>query len=82
MKTISTRSQVLISFLLLLTLVVAMPMFGQNSGDPPGRVARLSYMEGAVSFEPAGESDWSQASLNYPLTTGDRLWTEDRKSVV
>jgi hypothetical protein len=75
-KTISTRSQVLIPFFFFLTLLVVMPMFGQNSGDPPGRVARLSYMEGAVSFEPAGESDWSQASLNYPLTTGDRLWTD------
>ena len=25
---------------------------------------------------PAGENDWSQASLNYPLTNGDRLWTD------
>ncbi|MFZ0795407.1 MAG: DUF6600 domain-containing protein, partial [Candidatus Korobacteraceae bacterium] len=47
-----------------------------DAGDPPDRVARLSYMENAVSFEPAGESDWSQATLNYPLTTGDRLWTD------
>jgi len=75
-KTISTRSQVSISFFFLLTLLVARPMLGQNSGDPPGRVARLSFMEGAVSFEPSGENDWSQASLNYPLTTGDRLWTD------
>ena len=47
-----------------------------DAGDPPNRVARLSYMENAVSFEPAGENDWSQATLNYPLTTGDRLWTD------
>jgi hypothetical protein len=39
-------------------------------------VARLSYVEGSVSFEPAGENDWSLASLNYTLTTGDRLWTD------
>jgi hypothetical protein len=51
------------------------PLFG-DAGDPPNRVARLSYMDGAVSFEPAGENDWSQASLNYPLTNGDRLWTD------
>jgi len=49
--------------------------FGEE-GDPPNRVARLSYMDGAVSFEPAGENDWSQATLNYPLTTGDRLWAD------
>jgi hypothetical protein len=33
-------------------------------------------MDSAVSFEPAGENDWAQASLNYPLTNGDRLWTD------
>ncbi len=47
-----------------------------DEGDPPNRVARLSYMQNAVSFEPSGENDWSQATLNYPLTTGDRLWTD------
>ena len=55
----------------LATLVFA------EDGDPPNRVARLSYMDGAVSFEPAGENDWSQATLNYPVTTGDRLWTDE-----
>src|SRR5271167_4448866 len=69
------RTQVLVPVLFFCAVLVALPLFGQN-GDPPGRVARLSYMEGAVSFEPSGENNWSQASLNYPLTTGDRLWTD------
>ena len=56
-------------------MLLALPLFG-DAGDPPNRVARLSYMDGAVSFEPSGENDWSQASLNYPLTSGDRLWTD------
>ncbi len=56
--------------------MMARPLFA-DEGDPPNRVARLSYMEGAVSFEPSGENDWSQATLNYPLTTGDRLWTDN-----
>jgi len=47
--------------------------------DPPGRVARLNYMQGSVSFQPGGESDWVQASPNRPPTTGDNLWT-DRNS--
>ncbi len=47
--------------------------------DPPGRVARLNYIQGSVSFQPAGESDWVQANPNRPLTTGDNLWT-DRNS--
>jgi hypothetical protein len=43
--------------------------------DPPMRVARLSYVEGRVSFQPGGESDWGWATLNRPMTTGDSLWT-------
>ena len=44
--------------------------------DPPSRVARIGYMEGAVSFQPAGEPDWVQAVANRPITTGDKLWTD------
>lgn len=43
--------------------------------DPPGRVARLNLSDGAVSFAPADDADWSAAELNRPLTSGDRLWT-------
>ena len=51
---------------------------GWVSADPPSRVGRLGYMTGGVSFSPAGENDWVRASMNRPLTTGDRLWTEAR----
>jgi hypothetical protein len=44
--------------------------------DPPGRVARLAYAAGPVSFAPAGQDDWLQATLNRPLISGDRLWTD------
>lgn len=44
--------------------------------DPPSRVARLGYMQGAVSFQPAGESEWVEAVANRPITTGDRLWAD------
>ncbi|MGV2289012.1 DUF6600 domain-containing protein [Trinickia sp. YCB016] len=44
--------------------------------DPPSRVARLNYMSGAVTTEPAGATDWSYATLNRPLTTGDQLWND------
>jgi hypothetical protein len=47
--------------------------------DPPGRVARLNYIQGSISFQPGGETDWVQANPNRPLTTGDSLWT-DRNS--
>ncbi len=48
----------------------------RQSTDPPGRVARLNYMAGTVTTEPAGQNDWSYASINRPLTTGDRLWND------
>ena len=47
--------------------------------DPPGRVARLNYIQGSLSFQPGGETDWVQANPNRPLTTGDNLWA-DRNS--
>jgi hypothetical protein len=44
--------------------------------DPPARAGRLSYLEGAVSLQPAGVDDWNAALLNRPLTAGDALWTD------
>jgi len=44
--------------------------------DPPSRVARLGLMEGSISFQPAGESEWVQAVSNRPLTTGDKIWAD------
>ncbi|HEY3975449.1 MAG TPA: DUF6600 domain-containing protein [Candidatus Sulfotelmatobacter sp.] len=47
-----------------------------DQDDPPTRVARLGYLQGSVSFQPAGESDWVQAASNRPMTTGDQLWAD------
>jgi len=44
--------------------------------DPPTRVARLAYLSGTVSFDPAGSQDWVQAEPNRPLVTGDALWAD------
>jgi hypothetical protein len=33
-------------------------------------------MQGPVSFQPAGESDWVDGVPNWPMTTGDRLWAD------
>lgn len=46
------------------------------SGDPPGRVGRLSYLQGTVSYHDAQADAWSPAAVNTPLTAGDALWTE------
>jgi len=45
--------------------------------DPPGRVARLSYSQGSVSFRPAGEEDWVTGVPNRPMVTGDDLWADE-----
>jgi hypothetical protein len=46
--------------------------------DPPSVVGRLNYLSGPVSFAPAqAEEDWVAATLNRPITTGDRLWTDN-----
>jgi hypothetical protein len=58
-------------------LMVCLPLrAAADYDDPPDRVARLSYISGAVSFQPGGESRWVRAMLNRPITTGDRLWTD------
>ncbi|HLH06039.1 MAG TPA: DUF6600 domain-containing protein [Terriglobales bacterium] len=44
--------------------------------DPPGRAARLDYMSGEVSIQPGGVNDWVAATLNRPMTTADRIWTD------
>jgi hypothetical protein len=49
--------------------------WGQQQ-DPPSRVARLSYVNGNVSMEPAGVDDWAPAERNRPFSTGDYLYTD------
>ena len=58
----------------LLEKAVAQDQSDQD--DPPSRVARLGYIQGSVSFQPAGESEWVEAAPNRPLTTGDQLWAD------
>jgi hypothetical protein len=44
--------------------------------NPPSRVARISFLKGRVSFLRAGLDQWSEATLNFPLTIGDRIYTD------
>jgi hypothetical protein len=67
---------ILLFIVLASSFLSAFSVAARADDDPPGRVARLNYMQGSVSFQPGGESDWVQASPNRPLTTGDNLWTD------
>ncbi len=78
----STRK---ILLLLLLPVILAAPLWAQDqgappdqgdNGNPPSRAARLSVADGNVSLQPSGETDWSQATVNFTVTTGDRLYTD------
>jgi hypothetical protein len=57
-------------------LAVTAALACADAGDPPSRVARLNYQNGGVSFRPGSVEEWTGATLNYPLTNGDHLWTE------
>jgi hypothetical protein len=61
----------------LITLLIAVSAFLAAQTDPPGRVGRLNYTNGPVSFQPASVSDWVDADVNRPLTTGDQVWVGD-----
>ena len=61
---------------LLLAVLPPAGVAAAQMTDPPTRVGRVSFLEGTVSFRPGGEQDWTDATLNYPLTTDDHLWTD------
>jgi len=48
----------------------------QDGADPPSQVGRICVTLGNVSVEPASVSQFSAAEVNYPLTTGDRLYVD------
>ncbi len=58
--------------------LVLLPVQGPDNRDvdPPSRVARLSFINGSVSFRPGDVDDWTDATVNYPLRSGDHLWTD------
>src|SRR5579862_5505794 len=49
------------------------PTASSSDAVPPSRAARISFISGEVSFQASGATDWSQATLNYSVTNGDRL---------
>src|SRR5215467_2920555 len=67
----------LFSLLLLIGLVAPQHALADDDDDPPSRVARLGYISGSVSFQPAGTDDWVNAVVNRPITTGDKLWADN-----
>ncbi len=62
------------SFAALLSCLVALPLAAW--ADPPGRVARVSLVEGEVAVFADPEAGWEQARINSHLTSENSLWVE------
>jgi hypothetical protein len=65
-----------VTIIALLALLGSTVSVTSALADPPGRVARVSFTSGSVSFRPGSLDEWSAASVNYPLTIGDHIWTD------
>lgn len=78
MRTCSLKFLSLLAALFAVALVLPQRAAADGDDDPPSRVARLSQINGAVSFNPAGTDDWVDAVPNRPMTTGDKLWADDQ----
>ncbi|MFT4195910.1 DUF6600 domain-containing protein, partial [Ottowia sp.] len=60
-------------------LLAAAPLIGwaqQPDADPPARVAYVSAQDGGAWLASPGGGDWTQAALNWPVTTGTRISTD------
>lgn len=73
----SARKLITLLTILFTVAMVAPLRAAADDDDPPSRVARLGYLHGSVSFQPAGTDDWVNAVLNRPMTTGDKLWADN-----
>ena len=59
----------------ILLFVLAFTASSLGSAEPPERIARLSYVEGQITFQ--GEQEVAPSALpDRPLASGDRLATE------
>jgi hypothetical protein len=80
MKTTFTGNSRLFRSLLclagLLCFFSAAPKVRADEGDPPSRAARISFLDGTVSFQPGGQGDWGTAAMNRPVTVGDKVWAD------
>ncbi len=62
--------------LLVGAALAALPAICRAQDDPPDRVARLNFIQGSVSYQVSGDTDWVDADPNRPLTNGDNIWAD------
>jgi hypothetical protein len=52
------------------------PQPDQNQSDPPARVGRVAGITGQVSYHTSGDTQWTAAGTNFPVSSGYAYWTE------
>jgi hypothetical protein len=52
----------------------------ESGADPSTLAGRLSDLSGTVSYHAAGADQWSPATQNFPVTSGNAYWTEPQAS--
>ena len=72
MKTHKIINCVWISLAAMAVILAERPTAAAQDYDPPGRVARVNYAQGSVSFQPGGEGEWFEAVPNrsHPVRAG------------
>lgn len=55
----------------------ALSMAAVAQGDPPARIARVSFVSGDASIRHGTTGDWMAFVINYPVTGGDWIWTDN-----
>jgi len=63
--------------LMIAFLSLAAATLAAAETDPPGRVARVNFLEGTGAMQAAGVEGWTDDLLNRPLTSGDRVWIDE-----
>jgi hypothetical protein len=71
--------RLLLGLALLCAAALAPVARAQTAGvvDPPARVGRLADLQGTVWFFDTQTGEWQTAARNRPVTTGDRLSTDN-----
>ena len=73
LRSILRKTAVIIPFMLLPLLTAAWA----QEGDPPSIVGRVSFIEGTVLQYTPDSTDWTDASVNYPVTSGFSIATQE-----
>jgi hypothetical protein len=53
------------------------PVASAGIAAPPSRVGQIASLNGTVSFNGSGSGGWAAAALNYPVSSGDAIYTQD-----